>query len=100
MTTVLDWASGALILAGVGFFGAAVVGLLRLPGVLCRLHALTKADNVSLGLIAIGLALRADSVQIVLRLGLIWLLVMAAGATTCSLIARSAVAARPRKQAP
>jgi multicomponent Na+:H+ antiporter subunit G len=73
------------------FFLAGTLGLLRFPDVFTRLHALTKADNVGLGLIMAGLALEAESVGTALKLLLIWLLALLASATTCHLIARTAL---------
>lgn len=81
--------SSALLIAGAGFFFAGTVGMLRFPDFFSRLHALTKADNVGLGLTVLGLALRAESVPAVGKLLLIWLLVLLAGATASHLIARS-----------
>ena len=53
-----------IVLTGAVFVLAGVVGLLRFPDTLSRLHALTKADNVDLGLIVIGLLLaRAGRLQ-------------------------------------
>ena len=53
----------ALVLATLGtfFFCAGAIGLVRLPDVYSRLHALSKADNLGLGLIVIALMLLADS---------------------------------------
>ena len=34
---------------GLCFFITGTLGLLRFPDVFCRLHALTKADNLGLG---------------------------------------------------
>jgi len=51
----------ALIGAGMLFFLAGSIGVLRLPDLLSRLHALTKADNLGLGLVVLGLMLQADS---------------------------------------
>jgi multicomponent Na+:H+ antiporter subunit G len=81
--------SSVLLIAGAGFFFAGTVGMLRFPDFFSRLHALTKADNVGLGLTVLGLALRAESVPAVGKLLLIWLLVLLAGATASHLIARS-----------
>jgi len=83
----------SLLLVGTGclFFVAGSVGMLRLPDVFARLHATTKADNVGLGLIVIGLLLQADSVFVAVKLVLIWLLVVSASATSCHLIAQSAL---------
>ena len=79
-----------LLLAGAVFFLAGTVGLLRLPDVYTRLHSLTKADNVGLGLIATGLALQAESWAAIGKIALIWLLVLLASATGAHLVARSA----------
>lgn len=80
-----------LSLAGCAFFLAGTLGLLRFPDVFTRLHALTKADNLGLGLVVAGLALQADSWAVVGKLLLIWLLVMLAGASVANLVSRRAL---------
>lgn len=85
--TPLDWISAALLCAGAFFFFAGTVGLLRFPDVHTRLHALTKVDNVGLGLLAAGLAVRSGSIAVAAKLFLIWALVLVASATTAHLIA-------------
>lgn len=90
MTTLLEWTSGLLLLAGAGFYFAGTVGLLRFPDVYARLHALTKADNLGLGLLLLGLALQADSLAAALKILLIWPLALAASATVSFAIARRA----------
>jgi len=87
---IADWLSYALFAASAFFFLAGSVGLVRFPDVYTRLHALTKADNLGLGLTIAGLALHAGSWIVVLKLVLIWLLVMGAGATSCYLVAHAA----------
>jgi multicomponent Na+:H+ antiporter subunit G len=82
--------SSILILAGVFFYLAGSIGLLRLPDLYSRLHALTKADNLGLGLLIAGLALHSQDLLIMLKLLLIWLAVLAASATSAHLIARQA----------
>jgi multicomponent Na+:H+ antiporter subunit G len=89
--TPVDYASAVLMIAGGLFFLAGTVGLLRFPDVYTRLHALTKADNVGLGLIATGLALHSASWVVAAKLLLIWLLVMLAGASVAHLVASSAL---------
>lgn len=89
--------SSTLIGAGVLFFLAGSIGLLRLPDLYSRLHALTKADNLGLGLMVVGLALRAPSLAGALKLLLIWLLVLAGSAASAHLIARHA---RRQEEAP
>jgi len=90
MSLVRDAAAVAAICAGVLFFLAGTVGLLRFPDTLSRLHALTKADNLGLGLIVLGTALQAEGVLAVLRLSVIWLLVLLSGSAVSQLIARRA----------
>ena len=89
MITLLDLFSIAAISAGTFFFFAGTVGLLRFPDSLTRLHALAKADNLGLGLVALGLIPRAESPLAALKLIVIWALVLLASASTGQLIGRS-----------
>lgn len=82
---ILSWLP---LLIGVAFFVAGTLGLLRFPDIFSRLHAVTKADTLGLGLIVLGLSLRADHWQPIGIMLLVWLLVMASGATACQLLAR------------
>ncbi|WP_024326253.1 monovalent cation/H(+) antiporter subunit G [Thioalkalivibrio sp. AKL19] len=77
-----------LILAGLVFFAAGTAGMLRFPDVYSRLHALTKADNVGLGLVVLGLMFQASGPSDILKLLLIWLLVLAAGTTAAHMVAQ------------
>lgn len=86
-----EYLSAALLIIGGLFFLAGTLGLLRFPDVYTRLHALTKADNVGLGLIVAGLALQAASWTIAIKLVFIWLLVLLAGASVAHLVASSAL---------
>ena len=76
------------VVAGAFFFLAGTVGLLRFPDSLTRLHALTKADNLGLGLVVLGLLPLTDSLSDALKLLTIWLLLMFSGACISQLIAR------------
>lgn len=86
--TPSDYLSAALLIVGGSFFLAGTVGLLRFPDTYSRLHALTKADNVGLGLTVAGLAVQAESWAVVGKLLLIWALVLLAGASVSYLIAQ------------
>ncbi len=83
--------SAAACAGGAAFFVAGSVGLLRFPDVYTRLHALTKADNLGLGLIALGIAVQATSWLVALKVALIWILALIASATACNLIANAAL---------
>ena len=76
--------------AGAGFFLAGTVGLLRFPDTLTRLHALTKADNAGLGLVALGLAVRSGSWATAGFLLLVWVLVLVASGALSALLAAAA----------
>lgn len=77
-----------LIAIGIVFFTAGSVGLLRLPDMYSRLHALTKADNLGLGLLAAGVAIIDGGLVTALKLLLIWLLVLTASAASAHLVAQ------------
>lgn len=83
-----DIAALIVLLAGSFFMFAGTVGMLRLPDVFCRLHALTKADNLGLMLITVALSLHSGRWAVALELGLIWLLALLASTVSAHLIAR------------
>ena len=72
------------------FFFAGTAGIIRFPDTLSRLHALTKADNVGLGLLIVGLAFQAPDLMTLGKLALVWVLAIVAAGTTAQLVARSA----------
>lgn len=84
--SALDWVTVGLMLASAIFFLAGTLGLLRFPDAHARLHALTKADNLGLGLLVAGLSLQAGSPAVVAKLVLLWLVVLLSSATTAYLI--------------
>jgi multicomponent Na+:H+ antiporter subunit G len=84
-----DALSLVAVSAGAFFFVAGTVGLIRFPDALTRLHALTKADNLGLGLIVLGLLPRAGLRDALALLG-VWLLVLLASATVSRLVAQVA----------
>jgi multicomponent Na+:H+ antiporter subunit G len=79
------------IVSGCLFFLAGTVGLLRFPDTFTRLHALTKADNLGLGLVCLGLAVHDATLAGVLRLLFIWLLAVIAASISAFLLARWAL---------
>jgi len=86
MSLALTLFSALAIAAGVFFFLAGTVALLRFPDSLSRLHALTKADNLGLGLVVLGLLPRAGSPLAGLKLIVLWALVQLSSATVAQLI--------------
>ncbi|MDP3407608.1 monovalent cation/H(+) antiporter subunit G [Bosea sp. (in: a-proteobacteria)] len=85
------------VVAGAILFLAGTLGLLRFPDTLSRLHALSKADNLGLGLIVLGLLPLQTSLMGGVKLVCIWLLAQLSAATASQLIA--GIAARRKPQA-
>jgi multicomponent Na+:H+ antiporter subunit G len=96
MRYVLDIFTVVSILAGAVFFLAGTVGLLRFPDTLTRLHTLTKADNLGLGLVVLGLLPLVRWPFGALELICIWLLVQLSGAIATQLVAALARQVGPR----
>ena len=90
MNFALDIMTIVAVSAGAFFFLAGTVGLLRFPDTLTRLHALTKADNLGLGLLVLGLLPQAESLRDGIKLICVWIIVLLAGATVSQLIAYAA----------
>jgi multicomponent Na+:H+ antiporter subunit G len=97
MDLVLDLFTIFTLSAGAPFFLAGTVGLIRFPNPLTRLHALTKVDNLGLGLVVLGLLPRADGPVGALKLVSIWLLVQLSGAIVTQLIAGAVRERGPRE---
>jgi len=91
MALMLDMLSLGLVALGAFFFIAGTVGLVRFPDLFTSLHALSKADNLGLGLVVFGLLLQVSSPGEAVKLVLIWFMAMFAASTTCHLIARKAL---------
>jgi multicomponent Na+:H+ antiporter subunit G len=90
MSAALNGLTILAVCAGAFFFLAGTVGLLRFPDTLSRLHALTKADSLGLGLVVLGLLFQAEGLFAALKLIGVWLLALLAGATVTQLIAHTA----------
>lgn len=88
---MIDTLAILAIFFGLFFFLSGSIGLLRLPDIFSRLHALAKADNVGLALIALGVIMLEPVMINDIKIIFIWLLVMAASAVSSHLIARRAL---------
>ncbi|MEN8803909.1 MAG: monovalent cation/H(+) antiporter subunit G [Thiogranum sp.] len=61
---MIEVMSSLLTVSGLGFYLAGSIGLLHLPDLYSRLHALTKTDNLGLGLLTAGMALYTQDLLI------------------------------------
>ena len=69
------------------FFTAGTIGLIRFPDTRSRLHALTKADNIGLGLVLLGVALQVGSGSTAVLLLITWVLVLGAASVSAQTLA-------------
>ncbi|WP_147113169.1 monovalent cation/H(+) antiporter subunit G [Tateyamaria sp. syn59] len=89
--SVQDIMGVGIMVLGTVFFLAGTVGILRFPDAFSRLHAVTKADNLGLALIALGTSILAADGFTAAKLFLIWILIAVSGAIGGHLIARHAL---------
>ncbi len=87
MSALADLFTLVMVAGGALLFLAGTLGLLRFPDTLSRLHALSKADNLGLGLIVLGLLPQLGSIAGGLKLVCVWLLAQLSAATASQLIA-------------
>lgn len=82
----------SIVMIGLGsiFFFVGSIGLLRFPDVMCRLHALTKVDNLGLGFIVLGVLPQVQSLAQSVQIIIVWGLVMFSGVLSCYLVAQNA----------
>ncbi len=88
---MIDILALTIILGGVFFYMTGSIGLIRLPDLFSRLHALSKADNTGLALITLGIAMLEPDKILIFKLILVWLLMLAASAISSHLIAKHAL---------
>lgn len=88
---LVDWLGDALVVAGLFFVLAGVVGVLRLPDFYTRLHATGKCDTLGVGLMLAGLALQQQELQHALKMLLILLFVAIANPAATHALGRAAL---------
>ncbi|MFB6098107.1 MAG: monovalent cation/H(+) antiporter subunit G [Salinibacter sp.] len=64
MTPIL---AAAHMIGGTGFMFVAAIGLLRLPDLYTRMHAVTKAGTLGIGLLLVGAAVALGEVSVTAR---------------------------------
>ena len=92
MSLIADAFTLVFVAAGIAFFAAGTLGLMRLPETLSRIHALTKADNVGLALIVLGLLPQAANVLDDAKMVAVWLLAQLASGAVAQVMAEAVMA--------
>lgn len=78
-----------LLVLGCLFFAVGTLGLFRFPDTLTRIHALTKVDNLGLGLVVLALLPGVPSIAVGAKVVLVWAVALVASATSAHLVARA-----------
>ena len=68
---IAEWITAVLVLTGAGFVFVAALGVIRLPDVLCRMHAATKAGAFGVGLMLCGLVVHAGDLMTAIKATLV-----------------------------
>ena len=90
LSTLLDWLSALLLVAGAFFTLVAGVGLLLLPDLLARMHASAKPQVLGLLLMLTGLAIAWESWVWLPVLFLAWVTQMVTAPVASHLVGRTA----------
>ena len=82
----------AVVLAGLGtvLMLVAALGLVRMPDLLTRMHASSKAGTLGAALILAGVAVEIGEARVVAEVALIWLFLFLTAPVAAHMIARAA----------
>ncbi|SFU83595.1 monovalent cation/H(+) antiporter subunit G [Halomonas korlensis] len=86
---MIEFVKGALVLSGAMFMLLAALGVLRLPDLLTRMHATTKAATLGASLIMLAVALHFPQVAVVARAMGVILFIMLTAPVAAHVIGRA-----------
>lgn len=86
-----EWIAAVTLVTGGVFALLAGIGIVRMPDLLTRMQATSKAGTLGVGLIAIGAALAFGTAEVAVRSGLIVVFLFLTAPVGAHLIARSAL---------
>lgn len=91
MEAVLDGLSWLFILGGLFFMVTGMIGILRMPDILARLHPAGMTDTMGAGFMLLGMALQSGDWMVLVRLALIYALILFTSPIAGHALARAAV---------
>lgn len=95
---MIDVIAGLLCLGGGAFAVIAALGILRLPDVLTRMHASTKAGTLASALILVAVAIEFQDIGVTAKAIAAILFLMLTAPLAAHMLGRSAVEDRSRLQ--
>lgn len=78
-----------LMLVGTGFMSVAAIGLIRLPDLYTRMHAITKAGTLGIGLLLVGVAVYMGDISFTTRAVVVILFVLLTAPVSAHMIGRA-----------
>ncbi|MGI9510843.1 MAG: monovalent cation/H(+) antiporter subunit G [Geminicoccaceae bacterium] len=87
---MIEFLVATFLILGGAFAAIAGLGLLRLPDVLIRMHASTKAGTLGVGLIVIGAAIHFGDLFVITKAALIIIFLLLTAPVAAHLIGRAA----------
>lgn len=81
--------AATLLLAGTAFMLIAAIGLIRLPDLYTRMHAITKAGTLGIGLVLVGVAVFFGELSVVTRAVAVILFVLLTAPVSAHMIGRA-----------
>lgn len=91
MNIVLDLLSGFFIVAGAFFCLLGGIGLIRMPDFYTRMHAASVTETLGVGLMLLGLMLKAGFTLVAVKLLMMGLLIFFASPTASHALAHAAL---------
>ena len=91
IATLLGFASWALIGAGTFFIIVGAVGILRMPDLFTRMHAVSVSETLGAGMLILGLMLQTSFDFVTLKLGFVYLLFFFTGPVVAHALAQAAL---------
>jgi len=86
---MIDIIAAVLMLGGMGFMMVAAIGLIRLPDLYTRMHAVTKAGTLGIGLLLVGVAVHMSDVSFTTRAIAVILFVLLTAPVSAHMIGRA-----------
>ena len=86
---MIEIIAGLLLLGGTAFMLVAAIGLLRLPDLYTRMHAVTKAGTLGIGLVLISAAVASANVSVFTRALAAFLFVLFTAPVSAHLLGRA-----------
>lgn len=91
MEIVLDILSWAALVAGGAFYLIGAVGLIRMPDVFTRMHAVSVSETMGTTLLILGMCLQSGFSLVTVKLLVIFLTLMVTGPVASHALARAAL---------